>query len=153
MGAWGQRVIAGVGTPEADPRKREREGHMGHQGPRRACLPTVSLLKNLKHANIVTLHDLIHTERSLTLVFEYLVSWALLPSPLWWEGRDGSGLVLQSGSQMLAGRSGPRAQAQGQPGIRNLSLAWAWALTKEGLPTRGQDRVGLSHDLCSRTAT
>ncbi|KAL0585217.1 Cyclin-dependent kinase 18 [Plecturocebus cupreus] len=34
----------------------------------------VSLLKNLKHANIVTLHDLIHTDRSLTLVFEYLRS-------------------------------------------------------------------------------
>uniref|UniRef100_A0A4W2FMA6 cyclin-dependent kinase n=1 Tax=Bos indicus x Bos taurus TaxID=30522 RepID=A0A4W2FMA6_BOBOX len=32
----------------------------------------VSLLRNLKHANIVTLHDLVHTERSLTLVFEYL---------------------------------------------------------------------------------
>nr|XP_021394465.1 cyclin-dependent kinase 18 [Lonchura striata domestica] len=32
----------------------------------------VSLLKNLKHANIVTLHDIIHTERCLTLVFEYL---------------------------------------------------------------------------------
>ncbi|NXR14017.1 CDK18 kinase, partial [Semnornis frantzii] len=32
----------------------------------------VSLLKNLKHANIVTLHDIIHTEHSLTLVFEYL---------------------------------------------------------------------------------
>lgn len=36
-------------------------------------LLAVSLLKNLKHANIVTLHDIIHTERSLTLVFEYLV--------------------------------------------------------------------------------
>uniref|UniRef100_A0A8B9GW36 cyclin-dependent kinase n=1 Tax=Astyanax mexicanus TaxID=7994 RepID=A0A8B9GW36_ASTMX len=33
----------------------------------------VSLLKNLKHANIVTLHDIIHTDRCLTLVFEYLV--------------------------------------------------------------------------------
>ncbi|RXG68964.1 Cyclin-dependent kinase 16 [Armadillidium vulgare] len=32
----------------------------------------VSLLKDLKHANIVTLHDIVHTERSLTLVFEYL---------------------------------------------------------------------------------
>ena len=32
----------------------------------------VSLLRDLKHANIVTLHDIIHTERSLTLVFEYL---------------------------------------------------------------------------------
>ncbi|XP_026280984.1 cyclin-dependent kinase 17 isoform X1 [Frankliniella occidentalis] len=32
----------------------------------------VSLLKDLRHANIVTLHDIIHTEKSLTLVFEYL---------------------------------------------------------------------------------
>ncbi|XP_075259604.1 cyclin-dependent kinase 18-like isoform X1 [Convolutriloba macropyga] len=32
----------------------------------------VSLLKNLKHANIVTLHDIIHTGEVLTLVFEYL---------------------------------------------------------------------------------
>ncbi|VDP20547.1 unnamed protein product [Schistosoma margrebowiei] len=34
----------------------------------------VSLLRNLRHANIVTLHDIIHTEKSLTLVFEYVVS-------------------------------------------------------------------------------
>lgn len=55
--------------------------------------PTVSLLKNLKHANIVTLHDLIHTERSLTLVFEYLVSWAGASSfsPLWWGWGQGGG--------------------------------------------------------------
>jgi len=32
----------------------------------------VSLLKDLKHSNIVTLHDIIHTPKSLTLVFEYL---------------------------------------------------------------------------------
>ena len=32
----------------------------------------VSLLKDLKHINIVTLHDIIHTAKSLTLVFEYL---------------------------------------------------------------------------------
>jgi hypothetical protein len=38
------------------------------------CLISVSLLRDLKHANIVTLHDIIHTEKSLTLVFEYLVS-------------------------------------------------------------------------------
>lgn len=39
------------------------------------CLPLlVSLLKDLKHANIVTLHDIIHTDKCLTLVFEYLVS-------------------------------------------------------------------------------
>ena len=31
-----------------------------------------SLLKDLKHANIVTLHDIVHTKSSLTLVFEYL---------------------------------------------------------------------------------
>ena len=36
--------------------------------------PLVSLLKDLKHANIVTLHDIIHTDKCLTLVFEYLVS-------------------------------------------------------------------------------
>ena len=33
-----------------------------------------SLLKGLKHANIVTLHDIIHTKDTLTFVFEYLVS-------------------------------------------------------------------------------
>ena len=32
----------------------------------------ISLLKDLKHANIVTLHDVIHTDISLTLVFEYV---------------------------------------------------------------------------------
>nr|XP_039263814.1 cyclin-dependent kinase 16-like isoform X3 [Styela clava] len=32
----------------------------------------VSLLKDLKQANIVTLHDIVHTKKSLTLVFEYL---------------------------------------------------------------------------------
>lgn len=90
------------------------------QGPRWVCPPTVSLLKNLKHANIVTLHDLIHTERSLTLVFEYLVSWAGAggSSPcgggdkgLGRPGRGGPGLVLESGSQMPPCRSGPRAQS------------------------------------------
>ncbi|ULT96647.1 hypothetical protein L5515_011993 [Caenorhabditis briggsae] len=32
----------------------------------------VSLLRNLRHANVVTLHDIIHTDRLLTLVFEYV---------------------------------------------------------------------------------
>jgi len=32
----------------------------------------VSLLKDLKQNNIVTLHDIVHTEKSLTLVFEFL---------------------------------------------------------------------------------
>lgn len=35
---------------------------------------TASLLKGLKHANIVLLHDIIHTKETLTLVFEYVVS-------------------------------------------------------------------------------
>ncbi|TSK62680.1 Cyclin-dependent kinase 15 [Bagarius yarrelli] len=32
-----------------------------------------SLLKGLKHANIVLLHDIIHTRESLTFVFEYMI--------------------------------------------------------------------------------
>lgn len=32
----------------------------------------ISLLKQLQHPNIVRLHDVIHTEKELTLVFEYL---------------------------------------------------------------------------------
>ncbi len=40
-----------------------------------------SLLKGLKHANIVLLHDIIHTRESLTFVFEYVVSLRLRQSP------------------------------------------------------------------------
>ena len=36
---------------------------------------SASLLKGLKHANIVTLHDIIHTPKNLTFVFEYVVSY------------------------------------------------------------------------------
>uniref|UniRef100_A0A0N4ZAZ2 Fucosyltransferase n=1 Tax=Parastrongyloides trichosuri TaxID=131310 RepID=A0A0N4ZAZ2_PARTI len=32
----------------------------------------VSLLRNLKHANVVTLHDIVYTDRVLTLVFEFV---------------------------------------------------------------------------------
>lgn len=39
----------------------------------------MSLLKDLKHANIVTLHDIVHTDKSLTLVFEYLVRPTICP--------------------------------------------------------------------------
>ena len=37
-----------------------------------------SLLKQLKHANIVTLHDIIHTKDTLMFVFEFVVSLILL---------------------------------------------------------------------------
>ena len=37
-----------------------------------------SLLKGLKHTNIVTLHDIIHTKDTLTFVFEFVVSTQLL---------------------------------------------------------------------------
>lgn len=47
-------------------------------------LSIVSLLKDLKHANIVTLHDIIHTEKSLTLVFEYLVRFFLILHDVAW---------------------------------------------------------------------
>jgi len=39
---------------------------------------TASLLKGLKHANIVTLHDIIHTKDALTFVFEFVVSFPLM---------------------------------------------------------------------------
>ena len=32
----------------------------------------ISLLKELKHPNIVRLYDVVHTEKKLTLVFEFL---------------------------------------------------------------------------------
>lgn len=35
---------------------------------------SASLLKGLKHANIVLLHDIVHTKETLTFVFEYMVS-------------------------------------------------------------------------------
>ncbi|XP_008418792.2 cyclin-dependent kinase 15 isoform X2 [Poecilia reticulata] len=39
-----------------------------------------SLLKHLKHANIVLLHDIIHTRETLTFVFEYVCSSCCLPA-------------------------------------------------------------------------
>ena len=39
---------------------------------------SASLLKGLKHANIVTLHDIIHTRDALTFVFEFVVSFPIV---------------------------------------------------------------------------
>ena len=47
-----------------------------------------SLLKGLKHSNIVTLHDIIYTKTSLTFVFEYLVRGIMFPFPVT-RGRSG----------------------------------------------------------------
>ena len=44
-----------------------------NEGTPCTAIREASLLRQLKHANIVTLHDIIYTEKSLTLVFEYLV--------------------------------------------------------------------------------
>lgn len=69
----------------------------------------MSLLKDLKHANIVTLHDLIHTDRSLTLVFEYLVSWTGAGSlfPCGWVKWDGE--EREGGNERDGAREGPKA--------------------------------------------
>lgn len=51
----------------------------------------MSLLKDLKHANIVTLHDIIHTDKCLTLVFEYLVSVCKLRACKYIQGTSNTG--------------------------------------------------------------
>jgi hypothetical protein len=61
------------GAPCTAIREGENPPNIGDYCVHFAFLP-VSLLRELKHSNIVTLHDIIHTKKSLTLVFEYLVS-------------------------------------------------------------------------------
>lgn len=103
----------------------------------------MSLLRNLKHANIVTLHDLVHTERSLTLVFEYLVSGrgagagvgAARASFSEAPSRNGQGLRLRGGSE---------------PGPVPLL---GWAPPPGALLARVRVRLGLSQAPCSRTVT
>jgi serine/threonine protein kinase len=42
------------------------------EGAPSTAIREISLMKELKHNNIVSLQDVIHTEKTLTLVFEYM---------------------------------------------------------------------------------
>jgi negative regulator of the PHO system len=42
------------------------------EGAPSTAIREISLMKELKHPNIVFLHDVIHTEQTLTLVFEFM---------------------------------------------------------------------------------
>lgn len=50
-----------------------KEIHLdSEEGTPSTAIREISLMKELKHENIVTLHDVIHTENKLMLVFEYM---------------------------------------------------------------------------------
>lgn len=101
-----------------------------------------SLLKRLKHANIVLLHDIIHSRDSLTLVFEYVVS----SSKQWLCDQRGGGygcfsspsLVSAPSTTTTANGPGPIHEAasrraaltQRAGGYPQFNLDWRWSTTR-----------------------
>lgn len=64
-----------------------------------------SLLKSLRHANIVTLHDIVHTKLTLNFVFEYVVGLvSVLPR-----------LTTTSSAMSIFGGDHPRSSAVAMP--------------------------------------
>ncbi|KAI8819690.1 kinase-like domain-containing protein [Fimicolochytrium jonesii] len=50
-----------------------KEIHLDNEeGAPSTAIREISLMKELRHKNIVRLHDVVHTEKTLTLVFEYM---------------------------------------------------------------------------------
>ena len=50
-----------------------KEIHLdSEEGTPSTAIREISLMKELKHENIVSLHDVIHTENKLMLVFDYM---------------------------------------------------------------------------------
>ncbi|XP_045152243.1 cyclin-dependent kinase 15 isoform X2 [Echinops telfairi] len=66
--------VISMNAEEGVPFTAIREGKIHKNGPKTPGLSScsASLLKGLKHANIVLLHDIIHTKETLTFVFEYM---------------------------------------------------------------------------------
>ncbi|XP_058873501.1 cyclin-dependent-like kinase 5 isoform X3 [Acipenser ruthenus] len=78
----GSRVTAGSGTYGTVFKAKNRETHEivalkrvrlddDDEGVPSSALREICLLKELKHKNIVRLHDVLHSDKKLTLVFEY----------------------------------------------------------------------------------
>ena len=65
------------GTPFTAIREGSKRAGGGPPFDNPGVSSTASLLKGLRHANIVILHDIIHTKNNLTFVFEYVVRGAV----------------------------------------------------------------------------
>ncbi|NWY95385.1 CDK5 kinase, partial [Loxia curvirostra] len=61
----------GAGTPPGTPGIPGSHNPRIPQGVPSSALREICLLKELKHKNIVRLHDVLHSDKKLTLVFEF----------------------------------------------------------------------------------